>query len=241
MGRKSRKRRKKSSESDIENAEGRVYKQLKHGAHADEQSVTSVSSVSSDNSDCSLRISDILCEANSVIYERTNEEQTDTGIDVFISQTDLGQTASAEQKARPNNNMASMSSATSSNDSDKLDKLLQAVSDLRKNQDGMKLMFESKLDKMRNELMGSIDSKVQSLRNEIALEIGRENTRIDTILNTIQSMQSRLDTLEQSNGSTSTQDNSNQARFRPASNLDDSDISIIASGFTPAKRRRSAT
>ena len=231
MGRKSRKRRKKSSESDIENAEGRVHKQLKHGAHTDEQSVTSVSSVSSDNSDCSLRISDILCEANSVIYERTNEEQTDTGIDVFISQTDLGQTASAEQKARPNNNMASMSSATSSNDSDKLDKLLQAVSDLRKNQDGMKLMFESKLDKMRNELMGSIDSKVQSLRNEIALEIGRENTRIDTILNTIQSMQSRLDTLEQSNGSTSTQDNSNQARFRPASNSDDSDISIIASGL----------
>ena len=179
-----------------------------------------MSSVSSDNSDCSLRISDILCEANSVIYERTNEEQTD-----------LGQTASAEQKSRPNNNMASMSSATSSNDSDKLDKLLQAVSDLRKNQDGMKLMFESKLDKMRNELMGSIDSKVQSLRNEIALEIGRENTRIDTILNTIQSMQSRLDTLEQSNGSTSTQDNSNQARFRPASNSDDSDISIIASGL----------
>ena len=170
MGRKSRKRRKKSSESDIENAEGRVHKQLKHGAHTDEQSVTSVSSVSSDNSDCSLRISDILCEANSVIYERTNEEQTDTGIDVLISQTDLGQTASAEQKARPNNNMASMSAATSSNDSDKLDKLLQAVSDLRKNQDGMKLMFESKLDKMRNELMGSIDSKVQSLRNEIALK-----------------------------------------------------------------------
>ena len=92
-------------------------------------------------------------------------------------------------------------------------------------------MFESKLDKMRNELMGSIDSKVQSLRNEIALEIGRENTRIDTILNTIQSMQSRLDTLEQSNGSTSTQDNSNQARFRPANNSDDSDISIIASGL----------
>ena len=59
---------------------------------------------------------------------------------------------------------------------------------------------------MRNELMGRIDSKVKSLRNEIALEIDRENTRIDTILNTIQSMQSRLDTLEQFNGPTSTQD-----------------------------------
>ena len=68
----------------------------------------------------------------------------------------------------------------------------------------MKLMFESTLDKMRNELMGSIDSKVQSLCNEIALETGRENARIDTILNTTQSMQSQLDTLEQANGSTNT-------------------------------------
>ena len=63
------------------------------------------------------------------------------------------------------------------------------MSDLRKKkQDGMKLMFESKLDKMRNELMGSINSNVQSICYEIALETGRENTRIDTILNTTQSM-----------------------------------------------------
>ena len=84
---------------------------------------------------------------------------------------------------------------------------------------------------MRNELMGRIDSKVKSLRNEIALEIDRENTntRIDTILNTVQSMQSRLDTLEQFNGPTSTQDNSNQARFRSAYNSDDSDISTSIS------------
>ena len=88
MGRKSRIRRKKGSESDIENAEARVHKQLKPGANTDEQSVTSVSSIYSYNSNSSLRISDILCNANSVIYKRTSEEQTDAGIDVFISQTD---------------------------------------------------------------------------------------------------------------------------------------------------------
>ena len=64
-------------------------------------------------SNSSLRISDILCDANSVIYKRTSEEQTDAGIDVFISQTDLDQTACTEHRARPNNNMASMSTSAS--------------------------------------------------------------------------------------------------------------------------------
>ena len=94
--------------------------------------------------------------------------------------------------------MASKSGTTSvdSELSTKLDMIISSMSDLKKNQESMKKMFESKIDKLKQDLMSNIDSKIKTLRNEISLDLGKEASRIDVILNSIQSIQGRLGNVE---------------------------------------------
>ncbi|CAG2234693.1 unnamed protein product [Mytilus edulis] len=65
----------------------------------------------------------------------------------------------------------------------------------------MKRMFESKLDKLRTDLMKNVDNKVRALRDEISLDINRETNRTD------QSIQTRLDSLEQDTSSKNNDEN----------------------------------
>ncbi|CAC5383303.1 unnamed protein product [Mytilus coruscus] len=65
----------------------------------------------------------------------------------------------------------------------------------------MKRMFESKLDKLRTDLMANVDNKVRALRDEISIDINRETNRTDQLLTTVQSIQTRLDSFEQDTSS----------------------------------------
>ncbi len=125
-----------------------------------------------------------------------------------------------------------MASDTSSN-SQKLDALLAAVTELKTSQDGMKQMFENKLDQMRGELIQTIDSKITGLRDELSAAVGNESSRIDNILTTIQSMQSRIDTMEQTPAGPPTTDPINDQRpdGPRRSHVDDTDVSVMASGI----------
>lgn len=60
-------------------------------------------------------------------------------------------------------------------------------------------MFESKLDKLRKDLLKNVDEKIQSLRDEISLDLGIETQRVDEVMTTIQSIQTRLSGVEQRN------------------------------------------
>ncbi len=88
--------------------------------------------------------------------------------------------------------------------------------------------------------MQNIDTKVRSLWDELSLDIASETRRIDQILTTVQSMQTRMDGLEQSNINTPTMndngsDDHPRTRRRPHSNwgnpLDDPELTITASGI----------
>jgi hypothetical protein len=57
-------------------------------------------------------------------------------------------------------------------------------------------MFESKLEKFKTDLVENIDTKVRALRDELSMDLSRESNRIDHILKTVQSMQSRLEKIE---------------------------------------------
>jgi len=83
-------------------------------------------------------------------------------------------------------------------DSEKLSFLVTGVEALQKSQEGLKKLVESKIDRLRNELKVDIDTRVRGLSDEITLAIGRESSRIDKMLTTIQSLTSRVDTMEQS-------------------------------------------
>lgn len=66
----------------------------------------------------------------------------------------------------------------------------------------MRKEFDSKLDKMKNEFIATLDSKIRTLRDEFAMDMSRESGRIDQLEQTLQSMQTRLDTVERSQTST---------------------------------------
>ncbi|CAC5364302.1 unnamed protein product [Mytilus coruscus] len=58
----------------------------------------------------------------------------------------------------------------------KLETLIGAVIDLKASQNNMSRMFESKLDKLRTDLMVSVDSKMRALLDELSIDISHETT-----------------------------------------------------------------
>lgn len=74
-----------------------------------------------------------------------------------------------------------------------------SVKEIKEGQDGMKRMFESKIDKLRNDVLSTIDEKLRALKSDIDLDIGRESSRIDELVDSVQSLVLRMNQAEQSN------------------------------------------
>ena len=83
--------------------------------------------------------------------------------------------------------------------------------------------------------MESIDAKVKSLRDEISLDMARESGRIDSLITTVQSLQSRVNDLEdmQDKGTlNAVQSEETTFRRRGQINpLNDPEITIITNGL----------
>ena len=88
---------------------------------------------------------------------------------------------------------------TSNELSQKVDKMLSIMTDMKATQEGMKRTLESKIDSLRNEMMKNIDSKLKSLRNEIALDINKETSRIDALFESMKELQERMKSVEDGN------------------------------------------
>lgn len=121
---------------------------------------------------------------------------------------------------------------------DKLDSILAVVSDIKKSQDGMQKMFESKLDKLRTDLMQNIDVKIRALRDEFTISLAQSENRIDQVMTTIQSLKGRLDTLEKPQYNTDPRANNgptngtSQYRHVNPNPLSDPDLCVVASGIS---------
>ena len=74
--------------------------------------------------------------------------------------------------------------------------VLSTVTEIKSNQDSMRQSFDSKLDKMKDEFMATIDGKLRTLRDEIAMDISTESNRIDNLMTSLQNIQSRLEAVE---------------------------------------------
>ncbi|CAG2193350.1 unnamed protein product [Mytilus edulis] len=109
--------------------------------------------------------------------------------------------------------------------SNKLDSIINSIKELKTSQDSMKRMFESKLDKLRTDLMANVDNKVRALRDEISMDINRETNRTD------QSIQTRLDSLEQDTSSKNSVPLLSNSLYQTQNPLDNPDITITASGL----------
>lgn len=72
----------------------------------------------------------------------------------------------------------------------------EAIWCLQKGQTKLKSTLDSKLDKIRKELISSIDEKFKAMITGFQLEIGKQQAQTDTMKQTIDSMVNRLNELE---------------------------------------------
>lgn len=72
----------------------------------------------------------------------------------------------------------------------------EAIWCLQKGQTKLKSTLDSKLDKIRKELISSIDEKFKAMKTGFQLEIGKQQAQKDTMKQTIDSMVNRLNELE---------------------------------------------
>ena len=110
-----------------------------------------------------------------------------------------GETPKPENKL---NKMASEQKSTTSSQSSidtvskQLQTLITSVDEIKKNQDGLKKTLESKIDKLKTDLMTNIETKVKALHDDLSLDIAREGSRIDELVSSVRSIQGRLTTVE---------------------------------------------
>lgn len=79
---------------------------------------------------------------------------------------------------------------------DRLTIIAEAIWRLQKGQTKLKSTLDSKLDKIRKELISSIDEKFKAMKAGFQLEIGKQQAQKDTMKQTIDSMVNRLNELE---------------------------------------------
>ncbi|VDI60356.1 Hypothetical predicted protein [Mytilus galloprovincialis] len=162
----------------------------------------------SSNHDTSISVSELLNQTNSILYDSSEKfDELDNSVFADLSSDQLNPAQPPKKPKTPKSNTKETKMASSSNPqkqadvdspvSDKLDTLIKVVQDLKIGQEGMKRMFESKLDKLKTDLIASVDNKIRTLRDEISLDLARETNRTDQIINTIQSIQSRIDNVEE--------------------------------------------
>lgn len=72
----------------------------------------------------------------------------------------------------------------------------EAIWCLQKGQTKLKSTLDSKLDKIRKELISSIDEKFKAMKTGFQLEIGKQQAQTKTMKQTIDSMVNRLNELE---------------------------------------------
>lgn len=79
---------------------------------------------------------------------------------------------------------------------DRLTIIADAICCLQKGQTKLKSTLDSKLDKIRKELISSIDEKFKAMITGFQSEIGKQQAQTDTMKQTIDSMVNRLNELE---------------------------------------------
>ncbi|CAC5381140.1 unnamed protein product [Mytilus coruscus] len=210
----------------------------------------------SSNHDTSISVSELLNQTNSILYDSSEKfdelDELDNSVFFGLSSDQLNPQKTPKppktpkQPKTPKSNSKEIKMASSSNPqkqanvdspvSDKLDTLIKVVQDLKIGQEGMKRMFESKLDKLKTDLIASVDNKIKTLRDEISLDLARETNRTDQITNTIQSIQSRIDNVEEQGKQinshlVNSNDNGILSTVQPLNPSDNNEITITASGI----------
>ena len=111
--------------------------------------------------------------------------------------------------------------------------IAESVKSIKEGQDGLKRTLESKIDRLRNDVLSTIDEKVRALKSDIDLDIGRNSRRIDELVNSVHSLTMRIGQIEAGadQGDGVFNDGRDTAmgwsRGTPAIPLDNNDITVV--------------
>ena len=218
MGKKRSEKRKKSSESDTSS--------YKHGRH--DHSI----------SNGHVNVSQILGETSAVLYPH-EDLHSQSVFDSPIVRPRHKTSTPFKSQVDTENNMASDDGPCDPSNLDmkqlfgKIDLLVSSVNEIKIGQESLRKTLDSKIDKLRNDLLINIDQKVKHVRDEMTLELGRETARIDSLVNNINDLQSKVTGIEHSCGSLKDSITNDKSRYtHPNPNpLSDPDLTIIASGI----------
>ena len=160
------------------------------------------------NSNFDNSISGVISRANNILYDRKTDNPTET--------TETSETPPVE--------MAASNHANSGTNElrEEMRLVLSTVKEIKSGQDSMRKSFDSKLDKMRNEFMATLDGKIKTLRDELAMDLSKESGRIDMLEKTLHTIQDRLDSVEQTG-------NQDGANIKNNGNLNQPEVCVTAS------------
>ena len=99
----------------------------------------------------------------------------------------------------------------------KMDKMFSVLNDVKKGQDSLRSMFDSKIEKLRKNVLSTIDDKIKAVKVDIDLQFAAMDRRIDDLEINMRS----LSTLEGMSGSFVNQTVSNDELTIIVSNLKD--------------------
>lgn len=105
------------------------------------------------------------------------------------------------QTPKPTSRMFKMADSVASNGEsesfeikmiDQMTIIAKAIENLQDGQIQLKSAFSSNLDKFRNEFMSSIDEKLKAIRTDLDLEIGKQQSQIESMSHSVASIIERL-------------------------------------------------
>lgn len=74
--------------------------------------------------------------------------------------------------------------------------IAKSVKEIKDGQDSMKKMVESKIDKLRKDVLSTIDDKIKALKTDIDIDMARESSRMDTLAKSLETLTTRIDTIQ---------------------------------------------
>ena len=106
--------------------------------------------------------------------------------------------SSEGETPRPENKQSKMADnvVVSGDLKTQLSVLIESVKEIKEGQDGLKRMVESKIDKLRSDVLSTIDEKIRALKSDIDLDIGISTRRIDDLVSSVQTLTVRIDQVE---------------------------------------------
>ena len=90
----------------------------------------------------------------------------------------------------PLSKQSKMDDNSASKDGDRIDKMMELLESLKKGQESLQKTFDSKLERLRNDVLAKIDDKIRSVKVDMNLQLAGLERKIDDLESEMNSLRS---------------------------------------------------